>query len=109
MNKEVEAKIEQIADTQELVDIAMQTAEESGELFQALNKHHRLFGNGQPLGEQITVYEAESAILEELADVQVMLKELQYKFGFSEEAFQSIMQTKVERTLNRVLNGGKQQ
>lgn len=104
MNKEIEAKIEQIADSQELRDAIMQTAEEVGELLQALNKHHRLFGNGQPLGEQITVYEAESAILEELADVQLMLKELQYKFGFSEEAFQSIMQTKVERTFSRIIS-----
>lgn len=104
MNKEVEAKIKQIADTQELVDIAMQTAEEAGELFQALNKHHRLFGNGQPLGEQITVYEAENAVLEELVDVLAMLKELQYKFGFSNEAMQSIMQTKVERTLSRIIS-----
>lgn len=104
MNKEVEAKIEQIADTQELVDITMQTAEEVGELFQALSKHRRLFGNGQPLGEQITVYEAESAIFEELVDVECMLKELQYKFGFSDEAMQSTMQTKVERTLSRIIS-----
>lgn len=104
MNKEVEAKIEQIADLQELRDVIMQTAEEVGELLQALNKHHRLFGNGQPLGEQITVHEAESAILEELVDVQAMLKELQYKFGFSDEAMQSTMQSKVERTLSRIIS-----
>ena len=104
MNKEVEAKIEQIADSQELRDIIMQTAEEVGELLQALSKHHRLFGCGQPLGKYMTVYEAENAVLEELVDVLVMVKELQIKFGFSDEAMQSTMQTKVERTLSRLIS-----
>lgn len=104
MNKEIEAKIEQIADSQELRDAIMQTAEEVGELLQALNKHHRLFGNGQPLGKYMTVYEAENAVLEELVDVLLMVKELQIKFGFSDEVMQSTMQTKVERTLSRIIS-----
>lgn len=104
MNKEIEAKIEQIADSQELRDVIMQTAEEVGELLQALSKHRRLFGYGQPLGKYMTVYEAENAVLEELADVQLVLKELQYKFGFSDEAMQSTMQTKVERTFSRIIS-----
>ena len=100
MNKEIEAKIEQIADSQELRDVIMQTAEEVGELLQALSKHYRLFGYGQPLGKYMTVYEAENAVLEELVDVLAMVKELQIKFGFSDEA----MQTKVERTLSRIIS-----
>jgi NTP pyrophosphatase (non-canonical NTP hydrolase) len=104
MNKEIEAKIEQIADSQELRDVIMQTAEEVGELLQALSKHRRFFGYGQPLGKYMTVYEAENAVLEELVDVLVMVKELQIKFGFSDEAMQSTMQTKVERTLSRIIS-----
>ena len=104
MNKEIEAKIEQIANSQELRDVIMQTAEEVGELLQALSKHHRLFGYGQPLGKYMTVYEAENAVLEELVDVLVMVKELQIKFGFSDEAMQSTMQTNVERTLSRIIS-----
>lgn len=104
MNKEIEAKIEQIADSQELRDVIMQTAEEVGELLQALSKHRRLFGYGQPLGKYMTVYEAENAVLEELVDVLLMVKELQIKFGFSDEAMQSTMQTKVERTLSRIIS-----
>ena len=103
MNKEIEAKIEQVADSQELRDVIMQTAEEVGELLQALSKHRRLFGYGQPLGKYMTVYEAENAVLEELVDVLLMVKELQIKFGFSDEAMQSTMQTKVERTLSRII------
>ena len=104
MNKEIEAKIEQIANSQELRDVIMQTVEEVGELLQALSKHRRLFGYGQPLGKYMTVYEAENAVLEELVDVLVMVKELQIKFGFSDEAMQSTMQTKVERTLSRIIS-----
>ena len=103
MNKEIEAKIEQVADSQELRDVIMQTAEEVGELLQALSKHRRLFGYGQPLGKYMTVHEAENAVLEELVDVLLMVKELQIKFGFSDEAMQSTMQTKVERTLSRII------
>ena len=41
-------------------------------------------------------------IAEELADIQVMLKQFQYYYGITDEEVEDIMQQKIERQLKRI-------
>ena len=43
-------------------------------------------------------------IVGEIADVMVMLKQLQYYYGISDEEIEKIMEKKVERQLERIKN-----
>ena len=41
-------------------------------------------------------------IAEELADIQVMLKQFQYYYGITDEEIKNIMKQKIERQLKRI-------
>ena len=46
-------------------------------------------------------------IVEELADVMVMLKQFQYYYGINDEEIEEIINYKIERQLNRIKEEGK--
>lgn len=51
--------------------------------------------------EQLDILENKH-IAEELADIQVMLKQFQYYYGIDDEQIQEIMESKIERQLERI-------
>lgn len=41
-------------------------------------------------------------IVEEIADIQVMLKQIQYYYGITDDEIRNVMQEKIERQLQRI-------
>ena len=78
-----------------------QCIEEMAELTQALCKYERVRGNGQPT--TMTEEECYNNIVEEIADVQVMLEQMKMYFLCSTQV-EKIMEQKVERQLERMGN-----
>lgn len=77
-----------------------QYAEESGELFKALNTCLRKSSKGQ---SDDTIRDN---IVEEIADVTIMLEQMKIAFDVSDAEVEKIMDFKINRTLNLVLIGG---
>lgn len=86
-------------------ELMVQTMEECGELIQALNKYRRVHGVGQPMdmGDGYTAVRQAvvNKVIEELVDVQICMKELEYMLGISPEDEQAVEKYKSERTKNR--------
>lgn len=77
-----------------------QFSEEAGELLQAINKLRRAKGIGQPTNKSID--ECERDVIEELADVLVMVKELIYLHCAKGEV-EEIIDRKLEREMKRMV------
>lgn len=84
-----------------LEEVLLQTQEEAAELIQAISKYHRAAGHGAPV--KLTEEEARQQILEELADVTVMIEQLRYYLDFrkDEPGFREIYKQKIRRTTER--------
>lgn len=78
-----------------------QLIEEMAELTQALCKWNRKFGCGQTLPKEMTVDMLGDNIIEEMADVKLVLEQLIYLMGADEEV-QLITNKKIKRTLERI-------
>lgn len=76
-----------------------QLIEECAELIQAINKFKRSGGKGQPIKADRT--EALTNLLEEIADVEVMLDQIK-AFMSEESNINNIKNKKVQRQLNRI-------
>ena len=100
MNRaEITNTIQKIADRYGYEAQSNQLQEECAELIQAVNKLRRVNGNGQPC--QKTVFQAEHELIEELADVEIMIQQIVYLLD-CEEVFEEFMKDKVHRTLIRM-------
>lgn len=98
-------KVENIAKSQCIVDKfgekqIVVAIEEMAELTQALTKYMRIQGGGQPVRKDLQ--EVLENIKEELADVQLIIMQLQFLFWISGEELIEIMEAKVDRTLRAV-------
>lgn len=71
--------------------------EECGELIQAISKY--IGSDASP--------EAEEHIIEEIADVQILLEQVMTMFKNGEDRVQLIMAEKIDRTLVRIGEGGR--
>ena len=90
-----------------LEEVLLQTQEEAAELIQAISKYHRPAGHGAPV--KLTEEEARQQILEELADVTVMVEQLRYFLDFrkDEPGFREIYKHKIRRTTERRQNANR--
>lgn len=76
----------------------VQAMEECGELTQAINKVRRA-----RLGEFETLYcESRLGLIEDMADMMIMIEQLQYICGITDEELFAMKQTKEKRTITKV-------
>jgi len=78
-----------------------QLIEEMSELTQAICKHKRKNGEGQPLSDAIAARHVEENLIEELADVKLVLSQVIFLLGCEKEV-QQIENQKIKRTLERI-------
>lgn len=78
-----------------------QLIEEMAELTQAICKHKRKKGEGQPLSDAIAARHVEENLIEELADVKLVLEQVIFLLR-AESDVQKVVNQKIERTLERI-------
>lgn len=77
-----------------------QCVEECAELIQALNKFKRSFGAGKP--PRISREEALDNIIEEIADVEIMLEQMIHLIGIHRRDIDAIKVDKVIHTFSEI-------
>lgn len=92
-------RIKTIADHYGYEAQSRQCMEEAAELIQALNKYWRAetFDLGDTVLEERAI-----AIIEELADVQIMLWQMEYMLGVEIWGLEPITEQKLERQMQRI-------
>lgn len=97
----ITAELKMVADYYGYEEQSNQLIEECAELIQALNKYRRASGKGQPIAEyqKTTVMDN---IIEEIADVEVMLDQIKYLLNISEDDILAVKQAKTIRQRNRM-------
>ncbi|MCZ9313178.1 MAG: DUF3310 domain-containing protein [Methanocorpusculum sp.] len=90
-----------IADHYGLEVQLQQLVEEMSELTQAICKHKRKNGEGQPISDIVTYRHVEENLVEELADVKLVLEQVIHLLD-CDDAVQEIMKQKIKRTLERI-------
>lgn len=73
-----------------------QLFEECGELIQAINKYSRAQGKGKPIN--IGTAEAVLDVIEEIADVEVMLEQMVHLLGIRRVDIETVKMQKIVRT-----------
>lgn len=76
-----------------------QLIEECAELIQAINKYKRQFLRGQPVRELRDGKTPRDMVVEEIADVEVMLCQIKQMFGITELEIEDVAERKIERTM----------
>ncbi len=76
-----------------------QCIKEMAELTQAINKYWRKRNFG---GSDRQIAEAEDAVLDEMADTQIMLWQLKYLLGFGNGPLEKRINEKLDRQVNRI-------
>lgn len=96
---EMEKKMQQIADYYGLDAQLNQIVEECGELIQAAAKYNRTKGNGYDTS--VNPEAAYVNLVEELADVQLVVCQLVYLMECGDEVL-NVTKSKIDRQLNRI-------
>lgn len=79
-----------------------QLVEECAELIQAVSKYRRaVAGLGQPIAEEKKAVALEN-LIEEIADVEIMLEQVKYLLQIPEEELDAVKLYKVNRTRERI-------
>lgn len=89
-------ELKEIADTLGYEEQSMQLIEEMAELTQAINKHRR-YGT----------YETKCNIIEEIADVYIVLAQIEYLVQINDLVLDCYVDDKIQRTKQRLLEYGK--
>ena len=84
------------------------------ELIQAVNKYRRARGRGQVLSPLLEPSQADKDreqvaldnLVEEIADVEIMLEQIKYLLNIPEEDLLAYKQFKINRTKERIEGGG---
>ncbi len=97
----VENPKEFIADHYGLDIQEQQLIEEMAELTQAICKDKRSRGQGQEIGGTWLYSDLKNNLIEELADVKLVLSQVVYLLD-CDEAVDRVVQEKIKRTLNRI-------
>lgn len=79
-----------------------QLIEEMAELTQAICKDKRSKGEGQSLGDDWRFKDIHANLVEELADVKLVLEQVIYLMD-ADDAIQEIIQQKIQRTFERMV------
>ena len=96
---EIAEKIKIIAEHYGYDSQSRQCIEEMAELTQAINKWWRVCGHGQ--NPEKSIADCRDNLVEEMADVQIMLWQMEYLFLSAQEVNQMI-EKKLDRQLERV-------
>ena len=97
-----EQKIQHIADHYGYEPQSRQLVEELSELIQAVCKHNRAF-EGKRLSKFSNCPEKD-AITEEIADVEIMILQVEYLLGVSAMKIDNIIEQKLDRQIERIKN-----
>jgi NTP pyrophosphatase (non-canonical NTP hydrolase) len=92
-------KIKKIANHYGLAKQQRQLAEECGELIQATSKYMRFQEESYALTVDWTYLQN---VIEEIADVEVMLDEIKHLLNINPNAIEEIKKNKVDRQLERI-------
>lgn len=83
-----------------------QLVEECAELIQAVNKYRRAVARlGEPVAEDKKAVALDN-LVEEIADVEIMLEQIKYLLQIPEEDIQAVKLYKVNRTRERIMSKG---
>lgn len=94
--------LEEIADHYGFGAQSNQLIEECAELIQAVNKYKRAITKcGQPLEDYNSTIVLDN-LVEEIADVEVMLEQIKYLLGINEEDIRELKKFKINRTLGKM-------
>lgn len=96
----ISEELKKVADYYGYEEQSNQLIEECAELIQALNKYRRAGGKEQKT--DIGVLDALANVIEELADVEVMLDQIKYLLNISEDDILAIKKAKAVRQRNRM-------
>lgn len=102
MNEEMEKKCLEIARYYGFDAQTNQLIEECAELIQAINKYKRQFLRGQPVRESGDGKAPRDMIVEEIADVEVMLCQIKLFLHITDLEVEDIAKNKIERTMVRM-------
>lgn len=98
-------QIRYIANHYGLESQSRQLMEECGELSQAVNKVWRsVKGFVKGSGKSTEVVEAEANLVEEMADVSVMIMQLQELLGISNSRLKDAIEFKLDREIQKIHN-----
>ena len=104
-------KISKIANHYQFGNQSRQLAEECAELVQAVNKYYRFRNSKNSRDEILTSTEDSNMliqhIVEEIADVEIMLEQMKVLLNLSDEAVEGVKNIKVNRELARIKAGSK--
>ena len=94
-------KIKKIAGFYKFENQSRQLSEECAELIQAVNKYQRYSSrcSSEPIEYDWKYYQN---VVEEIADVEVMLEQMKILLNINNEAVESIKEKKVNRQLERM-------
>lgn len=97
-----EQKIQYIADHYGIENQSIQLFEEIGELAQAVAKYLRSTGYGQ--GTDKSAYECVECVTEEMADVLIMLSQIQHLLHICSINLDKKIEEKLDRQIDRIKN-----
>lgn len=102
-------KIKKIANKYGYAKQSRQLSEECAELIQAVNKYHR-FRESKTTRDEILASTNDSNMLiqnivEEIADVEIMLEQIKVLLNLNNDAIKAIKVKKIDRQLERIKRG----
>lgn len=100
MMKEIEHRNQIVAERLGKEAVCDCLIEECSELIQALLKHRRACGIGQPTS--MPLKDAKANVVEEIADVSAALSMYRYLMGISDADLQKWFETKSARAIERI-------
>ena len=98
---QIKENLQQIARSYSFTNRCLLLMEECAELIQAVNKCMRARNDGY-IGKQ----ESRANLIEEMADVTIMMEQIKYLMCIDDEAVETVMQQKIERTIGRMYGYG---
>lgn len=98
----IEQKIKYIAEYYGIESQSIQLFEEMGELAQAVSKYLRSTGYGQ--GTDKSAYECVGCVTEEMADVLIMLSQIQHLLHIGNINLDKKIEEKLDRQIERIKN-----
>jgi NTP pyrophosphatase (non-canonical NTP hydrolase) len=96
----ISEELKKVADYYGYEEQSNQLIEECAELIQAINKYRRAGGKGQKTDTRVEL--AFFNIIEEIADVEVMLDQIKYLLNISEDDILTVKELKAVRQRNRM-------
>ena len=97
-----EQKIQHIADHYGYEPQSRQLIEELSELIQAICKHNRAFAGKR--FSKLSKCPEKDAITEEIADVEIMIAQIEHLLGVSAMKLDNMIEQKLDRQIERIKN-----